>query len=96
MPFATSVPFSVSFTPFILPCFSEATRPDSSHFLRNRLACTYVVFVSFAVEFLVKNFGKKKLLLLIKSIKDAGNKAAFAKKFRDIYGFELNYNNFNK
>jgi hypothetical protein len=50
----------------------------------------------FVVEFLVKNYGKEKLLRLIRSIKDAGNEAAFAKKFKNIYGFELNYNNFNR
>jgi hypothetical protein len=44
----------------------------------------------------VKNYGKEKLLRLIRSIKDAGNEAAFAKKFKNIYGFELNYNNFNR
>ena len=49
----------------------------------------------FAVEFLIKNFGKKKLFDLIKSLKDTKTKAEFAKKFKKIYGFELNYNNFN-
>ena len=49
----------------------------------------------FVVELLVKNFGKKKLLDLIKSLHKANTKAAFAKKFKEIYGFELNYNSFN-
>ena len=49
----------------------------------------------FAVEFLVKNFGKKKLLDLIKSLAKTKTKTAFAKKFKEIYGFKLNYSNFN-
>jgi hypothetical protein len=48
----------------------------------------------FAVEFLVKNFGKQKLLNLIKSLKDIDSEEKFAKKFKEIYGFELNYKNF--
>ena len=50
----------------------------------------------FAVEFLVKNFGKQKLLKLIKSLKNINSKEKFAKKFKEIYGFELNYKNFQK
>ncbi|MCL5430222.1 MAG: hypothetical protein M1504_01950 [Candidatus Marsarchaeota archaeon] len=50
----------------------------------------------FAVEFLVRNFGKKKLLLLIRAIKDTKDEVTFAKKFKKIYGFELNYDNFNR
>lgn len=48
----------------------------------------------FAIEFLVKNFGKQKLLKLVKSLKDINSKNEFAKKFKEIYGFELNYKNF--
>jgi hypothetical protein len=50
----------------------------------------------FAIEFLVKNFGKQKLLKLIKSLKEINYKDKFAKKFKEIYGFELNYKNFQK
>lgn len=49
----------------------------------------------FAVELLVKNFGKKKLLGLIKSLAKTKTKVTFAKKFKEFYGFELNYKNFN-
>ena len=50
----------------------------------------------FAVEFLVKNFGKQKLLKLIKSLKEIDSKDKFAKKFKEIYGFELDCKNFQK
>jgi len=50
----------------------------------------------FAIEFLVKNFGKQKLLKLIKSLKEINSKDKFTKKFKEIYGFELNYKNFQK
>jgi len=50
----------------------------------------------FAVEFLVKNYGKQKLLKLIKSLKEIDSKEKFAKKFKEIYGFELDYKNFQK
>jgi len=49
----------------------------------------------FAVEFLVKNFGRQKLLNLIKSLKNINSEKAFAKKFKEIYGFRLSYKNFN-
>jgi hypothetical protein len=49
----------------------------------------------FAVEFLVKNYGRKKLLELIRSVKDANTQKLFAKRFKEIYGFELSYDNFN-
>ena len=50
----------------------------------------------FAIEFLVKNFGKQKLLKLIKSLKEADSRSKFAKKFKEIYGFGLNYKSFQK
>jgi hypothetical protein len=50
----------------------------------------------FAVEFLVENYGKQKLLNLIKSLKEIDSKEKFTKKFEEIYGFELNYKNFQK
>ncbi len=48
----------------------------------------------FAVQFLIENYGKQKLLKLIKSLKDIDSKNKFAKKFKEIYGFELKYKNF--
>lgn len=50
----------------------------------------------FAVEFLVKNFGKQKLLKLIKSPGKIDSEEKFAEKFKKIYGFELSYKNFQK
>jgi len=35
-------------------------------------------------------------LKLIKSLKNIDSKEKFAKKFKEIYGFELNYKNFQK
>lgn len=49
-----------------------------------------------AVEFLVKNFGKQKLFKLIKSLKDMNSEMEFAIGFEKIYGFKLNYKNFQK
>ncbi len=48
-----------------------------------------------AVRLLVKNFGKEKLLKLISCSKEADNKEDFAKLFKEIYNFNLNYKNFN-
>ena len=47
----------------------------------------------FAVEFLVEKYGKDKLLKLIKNL--AHNEKEFNEKFKEIYGFELKYENFN-
>ena len=49
----------------------------------------------FAVELLVKKFGKKKLLNLISKLDTAGNKADFSKLFKKIYGFSPTYKEFN-
>jgi hypothetical protein len=48
-----------------------------------------------AVKLLVDNFGKKKLLKLISISKEAKNNKGFVKLFKKIYGFDLNYKNFN-
>lgn len=48
----------------------------------------------FAVEFLVKTYGKEKLLELLKRLKEANSKEEFANLFKSIYGFELSYENF--
>ncbi len=44
-----------------------------------------------AVEFLVENFGKRKLLTLLKKLKEVHSEREFAKVFEDVYGFELAY-----
>lgn len=48
----------------------------------------------FAAEFLIKKFGKKKILKLIKSLKEINSKKEFVIIFKKIYGFELDYKNF--
>lgn len=48
----------------------------------------------FAVEFLVKNYGKSKLLKLLKKSKESKSKKDFGRIFKEIYGFELKYSNF--
>jgi hypothetical protein len=50
----------------------------------------------FAIEFLHKNYGKGKLMKLIKLLSQKYDEKKFAKDFKKIYGFELNYENFNK
>lgn len=50
----------------------------------------------FAVQFLIENFGKIKLLKLLKTITNISSEEKFNKKFEEIYGFELNYENFVK
>lgn len=47
-----------------------------------------------AVEFLVNNYGKIKLLELLKRTKDIDSKDDFAKLFQSIYKFDLKYRNF--
>ncbi|MBR9706235.1 hypothetical protein GOV14_04320 [Candidatus Pacearchaeota archaeon] len=48
----------------------------------------------FAVEFLVKKYGKEKVIQLLKKAKESKSKEDFADLFKSIYDFELNYNNF--
>ncbi len=47
------------------------------------------------IKLLLDNFGKQKLLKLISKSGEAKNKKDFAKLFKKIYGFDLNYKNFN-
>ena len=49
----------------------------------------------FAVELLVKKYGKKKLLKLIGSLDTVKNKNDFSKLFKKIYGFSPSYKEFN-
>lgn len=48
----------------------------------------------FAVEFLVKKYGKNKLVALLKSLKEIDSQEDFSKKFENIYHFKLDYVNF--
>ena len=48
-----------------------------------------------AVELLIKKYGKKKLLSLIKSLAECPTDKLFTKKFKEIYSFTLSYKNFN-
>lgn len=50
----------------------------------------------FAVELLVKKFGKEKLIDLVKGLRDINSEIEFNKLFKKIYKFELNYKNMNK
>jgi hypothetical protein len=50
----------------------------------------------FAVGLLVKKFGKKKLLKLIKESGKAKSKRDFSVLFKTIYSFDLSVKNFNK
>lgn len=49
----------------------------------------------FAIEFLVKKYGKEKLLELIKAIKKDMSESDFAKLFKKIYNIPLDYKSFN-
>jgi len=49
----------------------------------------------FAVEILVKKYGKKKLLKLISSLNTVNNNKNFCKLFKKIYNFLPSYDNFN-
>lgn len=47
-----------------------------------------------AVKYLIDEYGKSKLLKLIKSLKETNSKQSFSRKFKEIYGFNLEYKNF--
>lgn len=49
----------------------------------------------FVVKLLVEKFGKQKILKLMKSLKDINSKEQFEDKFKELYKFELNYQNIN-
>ena len=48
----------------------------------------------FAVEFLIEKYGQEKLLTLLKKMKDSDHRYNFLKLFKEIYGFEMEYENF--
>ncbi len=50
----------------------------------------------FAVEILIKKYGKEKIIDLIKSMNETKSEKEFEEKFKEIYGFELTYKNINK
>ena len=50
----------------------------------------------FAIEFLVKQFGKEKILKLLQELMKDDSKSNLKRVFKEIYGFELDYENFNK
>jgi hypothetical protein len=50
----------------------------------------------FAIEILIKEFGKEKFFTLLKKLKDIETKKEFENYFTELYGFELDYENFNK
>ena|SRR3989344_4336815 len=50
----------------------------------------------FAVEVLIKKFGKGKLLELIKGLKKINSRNGFEKLFKRKYGFEINYKEINQ
>lgn len=49
----------------------------------------------FAVKFLIEKYGKEKILKLLKEIKNLNSKEDFYRAFKAIYGFDLDYKNFN-
>jgi len=49
----------------------------------------------FALELLIKKFGKKKLLSLVKLLGTANSEKEFKKLFRKVYRFDLTYKSFN-
>lgn len=49
----------------------------------------------FVVELLVNKFGKEKMILLVKSLSKT-EPEKFGEKFKEIYGFDLNYEGVNK
>lgn len=62
----------------------------------NKNLNTYYKESGLAIEFLVKNFGKQRILKLIKSLRTINSEIEFDMKFEKIYGFKLNYKNFQK
>lgn len=50
----------------------------------------------FVVESLIRNFGKENFLNLIKRLKEINSEEGFIREFEMVYGFELNYKNFNQ
>lgn len=49
----------------------------------------------FFIEFLIKKFGKKKLLNLVKNLENIETKSKFEKHFKKEYGFNLIYSEIN-
>ncbi len=64
------------------------------HYSRESINSSVYNESGFAVEFLVKNHGKQKILKLIKALKELDSEEKFSKKFKEIYSFRLDYKNF--
>ena len=50
----------------------------------------------FATQLLVEKYGKEKIIELVKKLKECKTQKQFNLIFKKIYGFELNYKNFNE
>jgi len=50
----------------------------------------------YAIKLLVDQYGKQKLIRLIKTCSDLTDRTSFAVSFKKIYHFELTYSNFNR
>lgn len=80
---------------------SQYKRPEKLknflHFYKIHKDETGTVYdeAGFAVEFLVKKYGKEKLFKLIKAIDKDMSESDFAKLFKKIYGIPLEYKSFN-
>ena len=48
------------------------------------------------VEYLIKKFGKKKIIRLVKSYENGMTEKRFAAKFNEIYGFKYAKSSFSK
>lgn len=49
----------------------------------------------FAVDWLIKKYGKRRLIKLLKALAEIKNQKAFNQKFKQIYSFSPKYCNFN-
>ena len=50
----------------------------------------------FVVEFLIKKFGKERVLEFLKKLKSVNNEKEFKESFEKEFGFELGYEGFNE
>jgi hypothetical protein len=71
-----------------LDFFDADNKGRSSHYLYRESG--------YAVDLLIKHFGKENFLNLLKANRDCDNYEDFKNKFKELYGFKLEYENFNK
>ena len=69
--------------------------PDVVSYFSDANSGAYMIG-QFWVEFLIKKFGKKKLISLIKSFDSGIEEKRFAKKFEEVYGFKYDRSSFSK